>query len=77
MLLLRILELIALGFFIYGVVTQVIIPLYNNTALFPIFRKQRKLEEEIVNLRQLKLEKELRRQVETERKDLTKNRRRK
>ena len=77
MLLLRTLELIALGFFIYWVITQMIIPLYNDTALFPFFRKQRKLEDEITDIHQLKLEKTLEQQVEEERKELAKNRRRK
>jgi hypothetical protein len=77
MILLRVMELIALAFFIYGMFTQVIIPLFNDTALFPFLRKQRKLEEEITDLHQLKLEKTLEQQVEEGRKELTKNKRRK
>ena len=59
----------------YAVVTQVVIPMYRGTLLFPAFRKRRKLEQavEIVKekLDEVKIEKtveEIKNQIEKEKK---------
>ena len=56
MALLRALEISLACLFVYGVVTQLALPLIRGTAPFPFFRKQRKLEHDIVEKRQQEFE---------------------
>jgi hypothetical protein len=44
---------------LYGVVTQIVIPAVNNTKLFPAFRNEGKLKEEITSVEQSLLEKQI------------------
>lgn len=44
---------------VIGVVTQIAIPLWRGTPLFPIFRAERRLEREVAEARQRRLEADL------------------
>ena len=48
-------------------VTQIIVPLFKDTKLFPMLRRQAKLENELSNVRQEAIEKELEERVADER----------
>jgi uncharacterized membrane-anchored protein YhcB (DUF1043 family) len=59
----------------YGLVTQVVIPLQRGTLLFPAFRKRRKLEQKVEEVKEkldeVKIEKtveEIQNQIEKEKK---------
>lgn len=45
------------------VFTQVIIPSFRGTVWFPFFRKEKILQEQIQELRQVKIEKELEKEI--------------
>ncbi len=47
----------------YAVVTQLAIPLIRGAALFPFFRKQQKLENELAKARQEVIETQLEKEV--------------
>lgn len=59
---------------LYGVVSQLAIPLINGTAIFPFFRKQHKLEAELTEARQEAVETLLEQQVTRERNRVRKTR---
>lgn len=56
---LRILEISLLIIFIAGLISQVAIPLWRGTQLFPIFRKESKLEAAIAAAKQAQVERGL------------------
>ena len=49
---------------LYLLITQVLIPLIKGTRTFPMFRKEQKLREEIVDVNQKVLEKDLEKQIQ-------------
>lgn len=49
------------------VVTQIIVPAVADRSLFPFFRKQRKLENALIELHQRKAEKVLQNKIKSER----------
>lgn len=57
--LLRIFELSIIFFLIWTGLTQIIIPFFRGTPIFPFFRKERKLEGGIAEARQSNLERDL------------------
>lgn len=46
--LLRLLLLVIYITLLWGFITQILLPLYNNEPLFPFFRKRKKLEEKLI-----------------------------
>lgn len=67
MLLLFALEVVFGLVLLYGVVSQLAIPLISGTAIFPFFHKQHKLEAELKEVRQDAVETRLEQQVTRER----------
>lgn len=60
----RIFELCLLIFFFAATVSQIIIPLWRGTQLFPFFRKEREIVNEIEEARQAEVERELRKKLD-------------
>lgn len=63
--LLKFVEFALIVMFITVLVTQVIVPVMRNRAMFPAFRKQGKLETELAELNQRKVEAELEKKIQT------------
>ncbi len=74
MILLRILEYAFLGVVVILVVTQVVLPLWRGSQLFPFFRRERELEHELQKLKQESIETDLEREIAKTRKDIEKTR---
>lgn len=70
--LLRFVEIASLLLGALFVLTQMAVPLIRGTKMFPLFRKQRKLESELREVKQAKAEKDLAKQVEREKSRLGK-----
>ena len=70
MALLRAIEICAFLVLMYGIVTQVALPLITNKPLFPFFtlRKQRRLEKQLADLRHRRREYQLSEQIVEENK---------
>ena len=64
--LLQLVEVILWVLVVSFLVVQVVVPAWNETALFPFFRKEHKLQSEIVSVHQSAREMEL--EIERERK---------
>ena len=64
MILIAALEIVFILALTYGVFTQVLIPMYRGTLLFPIFRKKRILEQDIRQAKEERDEKELQKEAE-------------
>lgn len=47
------------------IITQILIPVWQNRAMFPIFRKERKLKAALTELEQASVEQQLSDQLET------------
>jgi hypothetical protein len=56
-------EAVALVLLIYIIISQLLVPAYRGTQMFPFFRKERKLKEQIVEANQDLYEDELEAQV--------------
>ncbi|MDP3954186.1 MAG: hypothetical protein Q8Q06_02105 [bacterium] len=70
---LRIIQLLVFVTFIYSMVTQVVVPLWNGTKLFPTLRtKEGRLKSELTDLRQKEAEALLARRVSEEKERLSK-----
>ena len=67
---LRVLELVGFTLLVLVAVTQLVIPLWRGTPLFPLFRREGKLEGELERARQVRLEAELRERIERERRNI-------
>jgi len=67
---LRFAELIAALILLLTFVTQVLIPAWQGRALFPIFRRQARLERTLARLRQQELEADLEDEIERHRRTL-------
>lgn len=61
---LKLLEIVSVCGILVVLVTQVLIPVIQNTALFPFFSKQRKLEDELVDANQALHEKHISKQID-------------
>lgn len=59
----RIFELLFVVFLIYGVVTQMIIPIWRGSLLFPYFRKEKILQHALAAAHQRAVEDELKRNI--------------
>lgn len=68
--LLTVLELVGWVVLMLTGVTQVVIPLWRGTPLFPILRSERKLEGELEEVRQQKIEADLQARIKRERDEL-------
>lgn len=71
---LRVLEYAFIALVIVIVLTQVIIPLARGTLLFPFFRRERHLEQELQKLKQEAIEADLERKIAVERKNVEEER---
>lgn len=56
---LRLLEFVVVFFLTLTVLTQIIVPIFRGRVMFPMFRKQKKLEDKIAKNMQASLEIEL------------------
>lgn len=74
MLILKFFELFLLALLVLFLLTQVMVPLVRNLPLFPFFRKQHELEEELLSLNQVDVEDLLQTEIE-ERKETKLNKR--
>ncbi len=72
MVLLRALEIVVTLLFLYGLVTQLAMPLVRGTSLFPFFKKQRGLEHKLAETRQKSFENEIGREILEEEEKLNK-----
>lgn len=54
-----VLELVVICVLLYGLVTQIGIPIYRDTKWFPMFRKEAKLSSELTDVKQKIVEKNL------------------
>lgn len=63
-------EWVALILFLVVVVTQLAIPMYRGTPLFPVFRRERELETELERARQTSVESRLEKRIARERRDI-------
>jgi sensor domain CHASE-containing protein len=63
MVILRLFEFSAIFLIILAVITQVFIPFFRGTVYFPIFRKERKLEDDLANAKQGQVERALEKEV--------------
>ena len=70
--LLRFVEIAGLLLGALFVLTQMAVPLIRGTKMFPLFRKQHKLESELREVKQAKAEEALAKQVEREKSRLGK-----
>lgn len=61
--LIRILEIIAVVLAAAAIITQILVPLWQNRPTFPIFRRGRKLEKQIADLNEESLEQQLEREI--------------
>jgi hypothetical protein len=68
----RILEVVMAFLVIAFFITQIIIPIWNNTLMFPWFRKQGKLEAEETRLNQKDVEDSLEAKLEQRKQNATK-----
>ncbi len=66
---LRVIEYAFIALVIIIVIMQVIVPLARGTLLFPFFRRERQLEQELQRLKQEAIEADLERKIEVERKN--------
>ena len=73
--LLQTIEYVFIALVIIFVITQVIIPLGRGTLLFPLFRRERQLEQELQKVKQEAIEAELEQRVEETRKKVEETRR--
>ena len=73
MVLLRTIEGILTLLILYACVTQLVIPLFRGTAILPFLRREKKLENELVELEQAHLEKSLDEKVRARRLALDEN----
>lgn len=72
---LQALELVVGVLFIAAVFTQLVRPLWRGTPIFPLFRTEEgRLESELADVRQAKIEAKLQKQIEGERQDLEEHR---
>lgn len=62
----RVLELAMLLCVVIIFATQIAYPLYRGTRLFPWFKRERKLEAELADVRQQKEEQKLQKQIDKE-----------
>ncbi|OGF82511.1 hypothetical protein A3B18_00870 [Candidatus Giovannonibacteria bacterium RIFCSPLOWO2_01_FULL_46_13] len=58
------LELVIIGVLLLLFVSQVFLPLWRNTPIFPLFRRERKLEAEIAEVKQQGLEADLKKELQ-------------
>ena len=72
----EVVELTIMTIFTLLMVTQVIVPLWRGTKIFPLFRKQRKLEKDLVSAREETLEAQIEKRTTDERKRGERTRRR-
>lgn len=70
--LLRFVEIASLLLGALLVLTQMAVPLIRGTKMFPLFRRQHKLEGELREVKQSKVEKDLAKQVGREKSRLSK-----
>lgn len=63
MFILKLIELFLVVMFVLLIVTQIAIPASKERPIFPFFRKQRKLEDTIIELNQRKAEKLLQNEI--------------
>lgn len=63
MLFFRLMEYLFVAIVLLVFITQIAWPLYKGRPTFPFFRKQRKLEKELADVNQAKLEEGLEKQV--------------
>lgn len=68
MLVLRLFEFIFAISFLYFVLAELILPLIRGTALFPMFRKEAHLEDELRDAKQRRHEEDLKTQIKNEEK---------
>lgn len=71
--LLTVIELAGWAVLILTSVTQVVVPLWRGTPLFPILRSERKLEGELEEVHQQKIEADLQERIRRERRELLKS----
>lgn len=65
-------ELVAAVFLVVAVFTQLVRPLWRGTPVFPLLRtKEGRLESELANVRQAKIEAKLQKQIEDEGQNIT------
>jgi hypothetical protein len=62
--LLRLIEMVAMFLIIWTGLSQVIVPFFRGTKLFPIFRREEKLEEKLAEANQSQVENELERKID-------------
>lgn len=63
MILLTLAELVIMALLFYLGVTQVVLPLWRDTPLFPMFRKERHLQQELVKTTEKVVEAELEKKI--------------
>jgi hypothetical protein len=66
---LRVIEYAFIALVIIIMIMQVIVPLARGTLLFPFFRRERQLEQELQRLKQEAIEADLERKIAVERKN--------
>ena len=59
MIIFKLLEVVLIIVILYGIYTQLLQPAISNRKLFPFFRKEGKIESEVVDINQQMHEKEL------------------
>lgn len=67
MIIIRVLEIFLLVVLVVFVMGQIMIPGLMGRQLFPFFRKQRKLEDKLVELNQRKVEQTLQNEIKSKR----------
>lgn len=63
MILLTLIELIVMAFLFYLGITQVVLPLWRDTPLVPMFRRERRLQHELVEAAEKVVEAELEKKI--------------
>jgi hypothetical protein len=66
---LYLIEFVVFASFVYGVVTQIAMPLWRDTPLFPFFYREGKLESDLKDAKQGVLEAELEREINRQHKE--------
>ncbi len=69
MLILRLFEFVFAISFLYFALSELILPLIRGTALFPMFRKEAHLEDQLRDAKQRRHEEDLKTQIKNEEKN--------
>lgn len=73
MILLIVFEMLMVSVLVWTLITQISIPIFRGTRLFPMFRKEEKLKNELANINQEILEKNIEQKIKKKKRETTTN----